>query len=240
MAEKVSKEEMERQMIINTKKEMFDLGVEHTMNKIKQDNITNKYNNIIRKLFTDHGLSKTNFLTELNEYNSNNWTILLNQYNMYYADDKRDTLYDFYYLINHLMTENNKNKREISLLKESVEDLNEESTNTIEELDNFEKDNKELKEYKKKLLNKSNTLYIITKVLLFILIIQNLYILNYIFMIYYDMMLYLTVKNVINTTYDIINGPLFILTHYLIYKIFLYFDIKNKYLDDKYKKFINW
>ena len=64
MAEKVSKEEMERQMIINTKKEMFDLGVEHTMNKIKQDNITNKYNNIIRKLFTDQGLSKTDFLNQ--------------------------------------------------------------------------------------------------------------------------------------------------------------------------------
>ena len=95
MADKVSKEEMERQMIINTKKGMFDLGVEHTMNKIKQDNIIDKYESIMNKLFTERGLSEIDFLNELDDYNSNNWEILLNQYNMYYSKDKKEYVIRF-------------------------------------------------------------------------------------------------------------------------------------------------
>ena len=135
------------------------------------------------------------------------------------------------------MKDNIKNKREIRLLNESIEDLNEESTNTIEELDNIEKENTQFKEYNNKLYNNLFIFHRISMILSIILMIQNLYIFNYILNIYYDIFIYYTVKYIIDTNYYIINIPLLCLVHFLIYRTCLYFNIKNEHLYNKIHNF---
>ena len=239
MADKVSKEEMLRQMEINTKMGMFDLGAKHIVKKINNDKIKDKYNSIMNDIFDNKNLSIDNFKEKLDKYNELQWKTLFNRFNMYYSDDKKEVLYNFYYLIDFFLTITAKNKREIGILKESIQDLNEESTLTIQELDETELEKFNLNLLNSKLYRYYRICQNIILTMFFIVFIQNIYIPIYFFKFYFFNFTYYFTKICFNTEYIVLNTFFFVMEHYILNLIYIYLHKKYKFNINIYQKIQN-
>tara|TARA_B110000037_G_C16959005_1_gene440171 strand:- start:9 stop:746 length:738 start_codon:yes stop_codon:yes gene_type:complete len=239
MTDKVSKEEMQRQMEINTKKGMYDLGAEHIIVKMKKNKIKNKYNSIINEIITSKELPIDNFKEILDNYDGDQWRILLGSFNIYYSKDKKKMLYNFYYLIDYFLLNKKKNNKEISILKENIEDLNEESSLTIKELDDLENEKNELDVIN----NMIYKYYIISqKIILtmfFIIFMQNLYIPIYFVKIYFFNFTYYLTKMLFDTEYIVLNTFFFTIEHYILNLIYIFITKKYKFKINIYKKIQN-
>ena len=181
MADKVSKEEMEKEMILNTKKGIYELGIQHALIKIEEEKTENRIQKYRNKIFKNASIPEEDYIKTLDNYTYDDWILLFHHFNIYYSEDKKNLLYIYYFLLNNIEKENNKNLKEIRLLKENIEDLNDESNNTIEELDEYEKKNKNLisnNEWMNTKYNISKYIIIIMSIIIFI---QNITIFKYLF-----------------------------------------------------------
>ena len=226
MSVKVTKEQMEQEMILNTKKSIYELGIEHTLKKIENDNVKNKIKNVKNKIFSSVSLPENNYIQVLDKYTNDEWMKLFNNFNMYYSDDKKELLYNFYYILNNIENKNLKLIKEIKLLKENIEDLNDEATITIEELNNYEAINKKINLENQQIFKNFKIFQFILYITSSFIFLQNVNIFYYICELYFKIFTYLVTRNIIDTDYQYFNLCTLFLIHYFSYYIYCFLNEK--------------
>lgn len=237
MSIKVSKKEMEKEMEIKTKESMFNLGIQHSLNNINKKNKLNKLNNIKNELFISQNLDISNCIELLDNMKINDWKNIFNNFNIFYTKNKKNLIYNFYYLINYYYQNEIKLKKEIKLLNESIEDLNENSNNTIYELDNLERQYKMNEFSKTKIYKKVVIIEHLILICLSIIIFQNFNLILNIFNFYFNYYTYYITKSFFDTNYIFLNILFFVLLNFITTCLSIFsYNLYKKYNNINIKK----
>ena len=170
--------------------------------------------------YTNFDYSKVHNFTDL-EWNNlfNNFKI----FNILICNNKelKRVCKHFYFLLDVLIKDVNKLNKKNKELEEHKNDIDEEYEECVKNLDECENNNKSLNKNFNIIHN-----YLIFQIS-FIYIINNIFIEHYylfynILYTYYRIFSYLIISNIYDTDYTIINTSLFVISQYLLHKIYIY------------------